>query len=380
MQGQLTYEDTGLLDRTHLHLYTHHSLMALLSNAGYKVDALSYTFHDIPDEVLAGKLRQAGLEPTDAALARLHAPEAVAYQYIVEARAKAAGDASAVYPELTDKPLRDSEEVYRKVHERLHQAQVVSQRRAEVIDAKARQIAHHENQMMLKEQQLARKDGRIAELKAQVTNQDRRVSALLGSNAKQQQTLQQTQAKLKQTQAKLKQLQHRHAELQRVLSTRSWRAFRALTLPVRGAARMAPYAAYLIRNPGGTAMGRRRAASVAPGRNRGLRLHLTAAGGGRAAPTAASYQRWIEQCEAPREPDAATVKSFVDGLDQPPLISVVMPVYEASSLRWLRAASILACWRRPTRIGSCALPMMPRPRPRPATSWKRIEPATGASR
>ncbi|MGB5253381.1 MAG: methyltransferase domain-containing protein, partial [Sedimenticolaceae bacterium] len=234
LQGQLTYEDTGLLDRTHLHLYTHHSLMALLSNAGYKVDALSYTFHDIPDEVLAGKLRQAGLEPTDAALARLHAPEAVAYQYIVEARAKAAGDASAVYPELTDKPLRDSEEVYRKVHERLHQAQVVSQRRAEVIDAKARQIAHHENQMMLKEQQLARKDGRIAELKAQVTNQDRRVSALLGSNAKQQQTLQQTQAKLKQTQAKLKQLQHRHAELQRVLSTRSWRAFRALTLPVRG--------------------------------------------------------------------------------------------------------------------------------------------------
>ncbi|MGB5198593.1 MAG: glycosyltransferase [Sedimenticolaceae bacterium] len=344
LQGQLTYEDTGLLDRTHLHLYTHHSLMALLSNAGYKVDALSYTFHDIPDEVLAGKLRQAGLEPTDAALARLHAPEAVAYQYIVEARAKAAGDASAVYPELTDKPLRDSEEVYRKVHERLHQAQVVSQRRAEVIDAKARQIAHHENQMMLKEQQLARKDGRIAELKAQVTNQDRRVSALLGSNAKQQQTLQQTQAKLKQTQAKLKQLQHRHAELQRVLSTRSWRAFRALTLPVRGAARMAPYAAYLIRNPGVAPQWVAKALRLwRQGGIRGLRLHLTAAGGGRAAPTAASYQRWIEQCEAPREPDAATVKSFVDGLDQPPLISVVMPVYEASS-QWLRAAidSVLA--------------------------------------
>ena len=37
------------------------------------------------------------------------------------------------------------------------------------------------------------------------------------------------------------------------------------------------------------------------------------------------------------------MKSFVDGLDQPPLISVVMPVYEAPP-QWLRAAvdSVLA--------------------------------------
>lgn len=343
--GQLTYEDTGLLDRTHLHLYTQQSLMALFARAGYRVEAVSYTFHDIPDEVLSGRLRQAGFEPTEEALARLHAPDAIAYQYIVEARPLRNGELPVSAPELSEKPLRDSEEAYRAVHERLRETQLVAQRRADVIEAKARQIAAHE-------QHLARKDGRISEFSQQVRDLNQRLASALTENTRQQlarQQLQEKTARLQQQvagfQERMQRLQQNHARLKMMLETRSWRLYRLLTRPVRGAVRLVPYIAYLRRNPkvaphwAGKAMRLWRAGGVAA-----LRDHIAEAGADRpVAATGAAYQNWIQQCEARRDPDAASVQAFVAGLDPAPVISIVMPVFEPRP-EWLRAAidSVLA--------------------------------------
>ncbi|MCP5305430.1 MAG: glycosyltransferase [Chromatiaceae bacterium] len=365
LQGQLTYEDTGLLDRTHLHLYTHQSLMALLASSGYAVEALSYTFHDIPDEVLAEKIRQAGLEPTERALARLHAPEAIAYQFIVEARPRAADEPTAPFPELSDKPLRDSEEAYRKVHERLHETQQVAQHRQTLLENKERQVAHQQQQVehlqrqlahkdqqfseltrrhTRQEQQLAYKEGRIGELTQRTRILEDRNASLHADKAKQQLTLQQLQGQLKRVRQQQTTLHQQHAALRQVLNTRSWRLFRTLTLPARGAVRLTPYLAHLVRNPSVAPQWMAKAVRLLrQGGIKGLRWHLAAASSGRAAPRTANYARWIEQIEAPREPDAASVKTFVESLAQAPLISVVMPVYEPRP-EWLRAAidSVLA--------------------------------------
>lgn len=85
LNGHFEYEKTGILDATHLKFFTLDSIQALLAKAGYTVHEVDYTWHDLPDEVVARYLQTAGLEVTPQALAAFHAPEAVAYQFIISA-------------------------------------------------------------------------------------------------------------------------------------------------------------------------------------------------------------------------------------------------------------------------------------------------------
>lgn len=49
--GNFTYEDTGLLDRTHIHFFTYNEILRMFLNAGFKVDACSYTLmSDVSEE------------------------------------------------------------------------------------------------------------------------------------------------------------------------------------------------------------------------------------------------------------------------------------------------------------------------------------------
>ena len=83
LNGHFDYEKAGILDSTHLKFFTAESVQALLVNAGYQVHELDYTWHDLPDEVIARYLQNAGLEPTPQALAKFHEPDAMAYQFII---------------------------------------------------------------------------------------------------------------------------------------------------------------------------------------------------------------------------------------------------------------------------------------------------------
>lgn len=83
LTGDFRYEEAGILDSTHLKFFTLKSLKALIQRCGFVVNEIDYTWHDMPDAVIARYLRQVGVEATPRVLDYFHQPEAVAYQFII---------------------------------------------------------------------------------------------------------------------------------------------------------------------------------------------------------------------------------------------------------------------------------------------------------
>lgn len=119
LNGSFKYEQAGILDATHLKFFTAETLQALLAEAGYAVQEVDYTWHDLPDEVIAAYLRAAGLDVTSAALAAFHAPEAVAYQFILSATPAQTNTNQQVMQQ--PKPLDASWQGWGKLHGELAQ-------------------------------------------------------------------------------------------------------------------------------------------------------------------------------------------------------------------------------------------------------------------
>ncbi len=119
LQGHFDYESLGLLDNTHLHFYTRNGLVALFIQAGYECSDISYSINDMADKAIEQHLNNAGLQMTDAARERLHAPDAVAFQYIVEARPAHANTMQDMPRPLSPKPLVSSGVAYQEMHEKI---------------------------------------------------------------------------------------------------------------------------------------------------------------------------------------------------------------------------------------------------------------------
>ena len=83
LTGDFRYEEAGILDSTHLKFFTLNSLKTLVQSCGFEINEIDYTWHDMPDSVIARYLRQVGVEATPRVLDYFHQPEAVAYQFIV---------------------------------------------------------------------------------------------------------------------------------------------------------------------------------------------------------------------------------------------------------------------------------------------------------
>lgn len=83
LTGDFRYEEAGILDDTHLKFFTLNSLKALIERSGFMINEIDYTWHDLPDSVIARYLRQVGVETTPRVLEYFHQPDAVAYQFIV---------------------------------------------------------------------------------------------------------------------------------------------------------------------------------------------------------------------------------------------------------------------------------------------------------
>ncbi|SDZ74217.1 methionine biosynthesis protein MetW [Thiothrix caldifontis] len=130
LNGHFDYEPAGILDDTHLKFFTVESVQALLADAGFAVNEIDYTWHDLPDEVIKQYLQAAGLESTPAALAKFHEPEAVAYQFIIAGspivEKSPKGKVRTIQHRL--KPIDASWQTWGKVHTELALAQAELER------------------------------------------------------------------------------------------------------------------------------------------------------------------------------------------------------------------------------------------------------------
>lgn len=129
LHGNFEYENSGILDTTHLKFFTAASLQALLQEAGFSVQVLGYTWHDLSDNVISEHLKAAGLAVTPEALTTFHAPDAMAYQFIVAAQPVEFSSGELV--SLPVKPLESSQDTWMGLQQDL------AQTRQELADTQA---------------------------------------------------------------------------------------------------------------------------------------------------------------------------------------------------------------------------------------------------
>lgn len=115
LKGDFNYESSGILDRTHLKFFTATTLQNLLAEAGYALQSLDYTWHDLADTVIREQLQALGIEATPAVLALFHTPEAMAYQFIASAQPAAEVIASTI----PLKPLAASQDTWAGLQQEL---------------------------------------------------------------------------------------------------------------------------------------------------------------------------------------------------------------------------------------------------------------------
>ena len=119
LQGHFDYESLGLLDNTHLHFYTRDGLIAMLMQAGYICCDIAYSIQDMADEAIDQHLANVGLQASATARNFLHAPDAVAYQFIIEARPAKTELVQNLPLPLTPKPLVSSDVFYSEKQEKI---------------------------------------------------------------------------------------------------------------------------------------------------------------------------------------------------------------------------------------------------------------------
>ncbi|MEW7991956.1 MAG: glycosyltransferase [Candidatus Thiodiazotropha sp.] len=331
LEGRFTYEDTGLLDRTHLHLFTYHSLRELFVRGGFRVDELSYTFHDMADSEVESRLNRLGFEASERGLALFHTPEAAAFQFIVSAvpdASAAAGD----FPALSEKPMESSMEVYRNLLAELHQAGTTAATRLQMIEERDRLLEQQQEHLTL-----------LHDLRdqhtAQIESLSKTIAELQQEAAKNNVLHQELQQLDRQLSAAYAEVGHMTAEATRyrqslkdVTNSRGWRGYMALTTPLRLWRGALPQVKRYIREPGllGSRITELKRKEEG-GSWRSMLTHLFTD----TSPTY-NYSLWIDEVEPVGIPTAKGVLALNNHAESP-LISILMPVYNVAE-SWLRAA------------------------------------------
>jgi len=105
LTGNFNYESTGILDNTHLRLFTRETLEKLASDSGYKIVDIDYSLVDFSPAVVNRTLKNIGLKSTPQFFEFINRPEARAYQYKLVLQALGKGEKPAkIKPPL--KPIQ----------------------------------------------------------------------------------------------------------------------------------------------------------------------------------------------------------------------------------------------------------------------------------
>ena len=227
LQGHFDYEPLGLLDDTHLHFYTRDGLISMLMQAGYICCDISYSIQDLADEAIDQHLANMGLKSSAKARELLHAPDAVAYQFIIEARPALEELVRHLPQPLAPKPLVSSEVFYSEKQERIvvleqqlaaknvhdkHQQEYIRQLKEHIEQKLAAEKEHNkkhlaeihawqdttqvlDNALFDLHAQLQQEREKNSQLSVQVTSLQDRVSELSDENQHLQQVLQRVHSK-----------------------------------------------------------------------------------------------------------------------------------------------------------------------------------------
>ncbi|WP_316367471.1 glycosyltransferase [Candidatus Thiodiazotropha sp. CDECU1] len=335
LEGRFTYEDTGLLDRTHLHLFTYNSLREMFARSGFRVNELTYTFHDMADSEIEQRLERMGFEATERGLALFHTPDAAAFQYIVSATPDK--DVSIdEFPVLNDKPMQASVEVYRNLLDELHQAGSTAETRLKMVEERDR---------ILQEQQqaLSTLNDELGKHRASIENAVQEVQQAHRALAEENRRRSDLENQLRSMERSNRSLNHelflhkndlKHAKqnLRDVVNSRGWRGYMALTKPVQLLRRFAPELKKVKSDPRIVRdWGQEAVRLWKKGGLSAIREHLNT----EASPTY-DYSLWIRDVEPVGVPTIEMVEELNEHPDSP-LISIIMPVYDVDEY-WLRAA------------------------------------------
>lgn len=110
VNGSFEYEDTGILDNTHLQYFTLKTFTNIVKEAGYNIVKVDYSYNDFPEKIIKELLHKAGLVANDTFWKLANSKEARAYQYKFILQVSSNNNSATNYQKLLQKPdhFRDS--------------------------------------------------------------------------------------------------------------------------------------------------------------------------------------------------------------------------------------------------------------------------------
>jgi SAM-dependent methyltransferase len=184
LQGRFKYEDTGILDDTHLKYYTRRSIGDLLEACGYIVDVMNWTENRVSEEDLREALDPLELSNLEKVVEAFSTWEAVAFQYLIKA-------------------IPASEEGY---VQRLSEEKVQAERRLKVLQTELEESLVGRTEL---EDELEEAKQYIQTIKDQIDKKDAYITELEEAVSDRERSLQETKRRVEELESSLRELESR---------------------------------------------------------------------------------------------------------------------------------------------------------------------------
>lgn len=158
MNGSFQYEETGILDNTHLQYFTKDTFCLLAHKAGFAVVSTDYSLNDFPNRIVTQLLEKVGLKPTPRFKDVLDSVEARAYQYkfVLKPIDKPNAETGLSKP-LPPKPEHFRDEFISNLEARIVEIKAHADKQAEIIESQKQEILRLQSKMP----RIGRKVGRL---------------------------------------------------------------------------------------------------------------------------------------------------------------------------------------------------------------------------
>lgn len=148
INGSFQYDDTGILDNTHLQYFTLNTFLEIISKSGLHTIKVDYSYNDFPEKIINKLLEKAGLQPTSRFWKIANSKEARAYQYKFVLQNKPSANNKYKLALLEEKP-----EQYRDSFIKDLQSQIIALKKH--ADEQARIMSNQDEQIKNLQKQFA---------------------------------------------------------------------------------------------------------------------------------------------------------------------------------------------------------------------------------